>query len=318
MGGLDQSPLDRLQDEGLQRDLPVEVEHGGRPLLPVVDGSQILGPAEILAGLSQQYDRVALILEPLRDGAVGLLDQSDHPDDRRRVDRQPPGLIVEAHVPAHHGNLQGLAGIGNPLDGEDELPHDVRPLRVPEIEAIGQGQRPGAGADKVARGLSHGDTCADVWIEHAVETVAVRRDGERLVRPFDPQDRGVRPGAEHGVGLDHVVVLLEDPSLVGNRGRGQKRVEHGVAVRRLRNQFKRQRLQMVLVRRRRRRPLVLGGVVRQRARGDFGHNDALVFDPEEAVSRDAADHGGIHVPFLADVEDLPFTPWLGHEQHPLL
>ena len=60
------------------------------------------------------------------------------------IDGLAVGLVVEADVAAGDRNVERAAGLGDPLDRFDELPHDLGPLRVAEVQAV-------RGADRHAR-----------------------------------------------------------------------------------------------------------------------------------------------------------------------
>src|SRR3546814_7372601 len=45
-------------------------------------------------------------------------------------------LVIEGHIAAHDREVEHLAGFGHTFDAADELPHDLRPLRVAEIHAV--------------------------------------------------------------------------------------------------------------------------------------------------------------------------------------
>src|SRR4029079_15687487 len=63
------------------------------------------------------------------------------------------GLVVEAHVAAHDREVERATGFGHPFDAADELAHDLRPLRVAEVEAVGDRERLRADRAEVAIGL---------------------------------------------------------------------------------------------------------------------------------------------------------------------
>ena len=75
--------------------------------------------------------------------ASSVLDQPDHAEDRRRIDRLAVGLVVEADVAAGDRHVERAARVGDALDGLDELPHDLGPLGVAEVQAVGGADRHG-------------------------------------------------------------------------------------------------------------------------------------------------------------------------------
>src|SRR5438309_8164133 len=62
-------------------------------------------------------------------------------------------LVVEAHVAAHDGEVERSAGFGDAFDAAHELAHHFGPLRVAELEAIGDRPRLRADRAEVAIGL---------------------------------------------------------------------------------------------------------------------------------------------------------------------
>ena len=83
-----------------------------------------------------------------------------------------------------------------PGDGFLELPHDLGLFGVPEVQAVGDADGPGADAGQVPAGFGDGDLPARPRIEIGVERVPVEGHGQGPFRALDPQDGGVRPGQE--------------------------------------------------------------------------------------------------------------------------
>ena len=124
------------------------------------------------------------------------------------------------------GMRERAAGFGDAVDGFAELPHHFGLFGIAEVEAIGGG--PGARADggDVARGFGDGVHRAGARIERAPAAVAAGGKRQRALRALEAHHGGVG-GAGHGqrVGAHHVIVLLEDPALRGDGGRGQQAAE---------------------------------------------------------------------------------------------
>ncbi len=72
-----------------------------------------------------------------------------------------------------------------PTYGLLHLVVDLQFLRVAEVQAVGKGNRLGAGADDVARRFRHSNCPAGVGVEVAVETVAVIGQGDALLGALD-------------------------------------------------------------------------------------------------------------------------------------
>src|SRR5207247_2338938 len=110
------------------------------------------------------------------------------------------GFVVEADVAARDWHVERAAGLGDPFDRLDELPHDLGTLGVAEVQAVGRADRHAAGAGDVSRRLRDGEHRAPAGIQVDVAAVAVGRDRERAVRPFDAYDAGAHTGGREGVG----------------------------------------------------------------------------------------------------------------------
>ena len=102
------------------------------------------------------------------------------------------------------------------------------PLGIAEVQAVGRGERPRAGAGDVARRFGDREHRAALRIEIAVAAVAVDRHRQRAVGPLDAHDAGAQARQVDGVGLHHVVVLAVDPLLAGDRRRREQRQQRVV------------------------------------------------------------------------------------------
>ena len=254
----------------------------------------------------------------MRRPPLGILEEADHPDDGRGQDGLAERLVVEGDVPADHRDLERPARRGDSLDGLRELPHDLRPLGRPEVEAVRHGQGPAPRADDVARRFRHRQRAARPRIEVPVAAVAVGGDGDRLPRSLDPEHGGVGPGKDERVDAHHVVVLPpdrllrrdgrrgeeaeEDLAQVGRRGQSA-RIEVTLAVEPLGTDA---------------RALVHGGVLGQRPDRHLGHHLAVHASPEDAVRRHPPDRDGVQLPLGEDLLDLRLPPPRDDEEHPLL
>ncbi len=133
------------------------------------------------------------------------------------------GLVVERDVARNDGEIQRAAGLGHALDALGELGHDLRPLGIAEIHAVGQRQRLRARGGEIAPGLGHGLLAAFERIGGAIAGRDIAGERERLARAVDANHRGVGAGAHHRVAHHHVVVLFPNPALGGEVGRAHQR-----------------------------------------------------------------------------------------------
>ena len=77
---------------------------------------------------------------------AGVVQQSQPAHDGRREYRRALAFVVQAHVAAYHGQAQRPASVRHTRYTLLQLVVNIGPLRVAEIEAVGQRQRLGADA----------------------------------------------------------------------------------------------------------------------------------------------------------------------------
>src|SRR5262249_6383003 len=150
----DEAEVGEVDEQLLKRAFCIEIEPGRYARDEVVHCFQVLAPSELRAVGSQEYDGVARLLKAPADHVLGALEDTDDPDHGGGVDGASVGLVVEADVAAGDGNAERAARSAEPGDGSGELPHDRRPFRVTEIQAIGGSEWTRAGARHIARGFS--------------------------------------------------------------------------------------------------------------------------------------------------------------------
>ncbi len=286
-----------------------------------------IGPrraVELLGGGAEQVDRLAGVLPARRGGTGDVVEHAEHADHRGRVDGDAAGLVVQRHVAAGDGDAELLAAGGQTLDGLRELPHDLRVLRRAEVEAVGDGERPGARGGDVAVCLGERELRPACGVEVAVAAVGVGRD--RHAEPgllVDPDDTGVVGERECGVALHVAVVLVRHPGLRGEVGGAEESQQRGAQL---------------LVRLRageagggdgvragglRPRGLVVGAlvdraVVGHGARRHVDDDVAVPFDDEPAGVGDLAEHARLDVPPGGDREELLELLRGDDRHHPLL
>ena len=176
--------------------------------------------------MSEQDERLAFRLEPDRRALRPIVEQPDAADRRRRQDGAAAArrlaLVVEADVAAHDREVERAAGFAHAFEAADELRHDLGPLGVAEVEAVGDRERPGADRAEVAVGFGDGLLSALIGVGVAVARGAVGGDRQRLLRAVDADHRGVAAGALDRVGADLAVILLPDPAARGEVGGGHQ------------------------------------------------------------------------------------------------
>ena len=138
-----------------------EIDRRRRALFAAADLAQVNRLPEPAVGAADQQDRLVLGLERQRRGFGEIVQQSDAADRRRRQDAaaqffsRKSGLVVERDIAGHHREVERAAGFRDALQAADELAHDFRPLRIAEIEIVGDGERPPADRRDIAPGLGH-------------------------------------------------------------------------------------------------------------------------------------------------------------------
>src|SRR6516164_8452184 len=116
-----------------------------------------------------ENDHVAFVFEPLRRNVLFIVNQSNHRDCWRRIDDAKRALIIQRNISARDRRSERAASFGHAFNSFTQLPKIFWFVRVAEVQAIRDGQRPRAGAGEVARRLSDSNFAALAWIKCAVE-----------------------------------------------------------------------------------------------------------------------------------------------------
>src|SRR3546814_9150965 len=85
--------------------------------------------------------------------------------------------------------VEHLAGFGHTFDAADELPHDLRPLRVAEIHAVRRRQGHRAHSCDIAPAFGNRLLAALVRVGIAIARRAIGADRDTLARTMHPYDR---------------------------------------------------------------------------------------------------------------------------------
>ena len=299
MAGGDAPALDLAAHEVAVAPLGGEVHRGRRPLLPPLDLALVEGAAEVAASAADQQQRLVRRLQRHGAHAIQIGDQPEGADLRRGQDADAAGLVVEGDVAGDDREVQRPAGLGHSLDAADELAHDGRPLGIAEVEAVGDGQRPRADGGEVAPGLRHRLRPARGGIGGAVAGRAVGGEREALGRAVDAHHGGIAARRLHRVRHHHVIVLLPDPALGAEIGRGQQPLQRLQRLgRRCAGRGGRDIRQRRGARRERVGPLVDRRLVHQRAHRQVAHHGAAGPEHEAARIGHPADDGEVHAPRL--------------------
>ena len=182
---------------------------------------------------TDQQDRLVLGLERQRRGFGEIVQQSDAADRRRRQDAaaqffsRKSGLVVERDIAGHHREVERAAGFRDALQAADELAHDFRPLRIAEIEIVGDGERPPADRGDIAPGLRHRRHAALIGIGLAITRGDVDRQRQSLRPVLHPHHCRIAARTLQGIAENDVIVLLPNPAFRAKLGRRDQLFQRG-------------------------------------------------------------------------------------------
>ena len=110
-----------------------------------------------------------------------FVDQSNHGNNRGRINCSIPVLIVEAYISTHHRDIKKGTGICQSLYALFEHVVCFRLVRVPEIEIIGDRQSSCSRTSQVTHTFYKGDLSTFVRIKMAETIVTVIGDSQVLI-----------------------------------------------------------------------------------------------------------------------------------------
>src|SRR4051794_26647163 len=260
--------------------------------------------------MAGEEDRVAFA--PVARHEADVCDEADAADLGRRVDRPALRLVVERDVSRHDRPIERLARLRDSLDRLCQLPADLAPLGVAEVEAVREGERLAARAGDVARRFEDGGRAAGPRGEPAQASGAVERNGKSAYRRPQAQDGGVEAGPPDRARADQVVVAVVDPRAAADVRGAQELQQRLLVLRALRRPYLRRG------RTRHARDLVARGFLRQEIGGDRAHNLAFEVAPKLAGVGDHPDLGRRELPALAYLLDALEERRAGDSDHALL
>src|SRR5581483_9632338 len=322
-----QARLNDLHQTLLKSSLSLQVQLGRIPPERAQDFLGVLGGAEFRLGIrdiaraggTQKHHTTPHVDVSHLPGLEHVVQYPHDTQYRSGVNSLAQSLVVETHVAAGYRDFQFFAGLGHAVDHLRKLPHNVRLLRISEVQAVGCRNRSGAAACHVSGGLSHRVHGPEPRVEVAPAAVAVERHGQAALRALDANDTRVastRP--DYGVGLHHRVVLLPYPTLSADVFAGEKRFQIVAKIARLaqlnvRRHFARHRRLPAF-----QRTFIDGGVVGERVGRNFGHNLAVLQDAHLSVVGHPANFDRVQSPLFEDSKDFLSPAFVGHQQHALL
>ena len=189
VAGLDQRP-DHVAGAAFQR----QVDRRRGAVLAAQHFAQVHRRTQLAGRRADQHQYVA----GLHRGEVGafrIVGQQAHAAHRGgRWNGRAVGLVVEADVATHDGEVECAAGLGHALDGPHDLAHDFRPFGVAEVEVVGDGDGLGAHGGQVAPGLGDRLFATLVGVVLDVAGRNIGGHGQRLAPAVHAHDPGVGAG----------------------------------------------------------------------------------------------------------------------------
>jgi len=181
VGAAQEAALGRGGQELVQAPLAGQVGLGDPARGLAVDDALVGRAVERRRAVAGDEDDITLLTEGGADCQRCVVEDADHADHRRRVDRPAVVLVVERDVARDDREPERLAGERHPLDRLGQLVADVGRLGVAEVEAVRDGGRAGAGAGHVAGRLADGAHPAAARVERGAPAVPVERDRDRAL-----------------------------------------------------------------------------------------------------------------------------------------
>ena len=308
---------DAVADQVAGLALGGEIDGRGRALFAAMAFAQPHRLAEMSAAGADDEDDVADALEGDRRVLRPVLQQADAANRWGRQDgRAAAGrlrFVVERDVARHDREIERTAGIAHALEAADDLTHDLGPLRVGEVQAVGDRERCRAHRGQVAPRFGHRLLAALDRVGEAIARRAIGGDRQRLVGAMHADDRRIAARRLHRIGADHVVVLLPDPAAAGDVGRGHQRQQVARDIVAFGGIGERRRLGRRYV-----RAIVQRRFVGERTQRDIADRLALELQHHALGIGDVTDDREVQLPLAEDCLGFRLAAGLQHHQHALL
>src|ERR1700683_2681802 len=114
--GVDQALRDRLEDKCMRPAFEIDVECRWGASIHAMGDALIFAAVELVAERADERDEVTLGTKSRRAPPGHVIDDPDTSDAGGGVDPGATGVVVQAHVAAHHRNLECPAGLADALD----------------------------------------------------------------------------------------------------------------------------------------------------------------------------------------------------------
>ena len=211
MHGAEMAGADELADDIAVLPFERQIDRRRSAFFAAQNLAQIDRLAEVAAVAADEQDHVIGVLEGDGRHVVDVRDEADAADGRGRQDALAVGLVVERDIARDDGEGEHGAGFRQAFDGVHELAHDLGPLRVAEVEVVGDGDGVGANRRKIAPAFGDRLLGPLEGIGLDIARCHVGRDGDGLLAA-DTHDARVTARDLRGVGADQAVILLPHPA----------------------------------------------------------------------------------------------------------
>src|ERR1700761_2104751 len=138
---LNQTAIRKNRERTMQSRLLGKIERLRRS--PQLSGneSSVFGGTKILLRIPanaidsrEEKNVLAGALEIRRHSLRYILNNSNDPQHRSRINPLPLGLVVQRNIPTRNRRPQRITSLGNPIDRRRKLRHNLRLLRIPKVQ----------------------------------------------------------------------------------------------------------------------------------------------------------------------------------------
>ncbi len=225
------------------------------------------------------------------------------PSTGRRINPLAQRFVVETDIAARDRRLEERTGFRDAFDRFHQLRHDLGPLRIAEVQIVRRRDRHRTRGREVAAAFGDRQFRAFARIEIAVTPVAIERHRDRSAGLLHAHNSRVRARSHDRVGADRVVVLLPDPALGTDVGRGQKPQQIRIQILRGGDVIRRPHRRLAM-RFHAMRTVILRRFIGQSRVRNLRHDFAMMPDAQVPIRSHHADGDRVESPLAEDVEDF--------------
>src|SRR5580700_10240021 len=122
---------------------------------------------------------------------VDVFEKTHYSDHRSRINSFAQSFIIETDIAACNRRIQFFAGFSDAVNHLRKLPHDVRLLRIAEVEAVGGADWSPARASYFAGSFGNGMHGAQARIEIAPAAIAIKRHSQPALGALNADDTSI-------------------------------------------------------------------------------------------------------------------------------